>query len=300
MASGMLLLVDALLASGEGELALHPFLDARQAQLLHRRRQWFVCADKDPLALYAGLVEQAPAALIAAACDAISPACRQLWVASPFHAMLGRDSVRLLPDAAMPWDEADARWLCGELNAFLAEEGMELIAVGAALVLCCEEPLDTCPVPFAAIAGGLMPNRHSEGPDGGRMMRLLAEIQMFLHNKPQPTREGKPTLSGLWLWGASLLPVEASPRSFTVATRNPFLHAVADGRDACTIISECERLEPLLPASGLPDEMLLCGGGHALLLSKGLLPRMHRDWQPVSSGFEAEMLEKLRGLTHAA
>jgi len=300
MASGMLLFVDALQANGSGELALHPLLDGVQAQLLRRRRQWFACADKDPLGLYAGLVEQAPAALIAAACDAIPPACRQLWVASPFHAMLGRDSVRLLPDAAMPWDEADARWLCEVLNEFLAEEGMQLIAVGAALMLSCEKSLDACPVPFASIAGGLMPNRHSDGPDGGRMMRLLAEIQMFLHNKPQPTRAGKPALSGLWLWGTSPHPVEGSTKSVAVATHNPFLHAVTDARDARTIISECERCETLLSVSGLPDEILLCGGGHALLLRKGLLPRMHRGWRPVSPGPEAEMLGKLRGMTHAA
>ncbi|MDQ6972944.1 MAG: threonine synthase [Mariprofundaceae bacterium] len=300
MASGMPLLVDALQPNGSEEIVLHPLLAGMQAQLLRRRRQWFVCADKDPLDLYASLVEQAPAALIAAACDTILPACRQLWVASPYHAMLGRDSVRLMPDVAMPWDEADARWLCDTLNGFLAEEGIQLMAVGAALMLSCEKSLDTCPAPFASISGGLMPNRHPDGPDGGRMMRLVAEIQMFLHNKSQPTREGKPTVSGLWLWGASPHPVKGSPRFFAVATRNPFLHAVADGRDARTIISECERFETLLPASGLPDVMLLCGAGHALLLSKALLPRMHRGWWPASPGPESQLLGKLRGIAYAA
>jgi len=223
MTSGFVLLTDALFTAERGSIALHPALLDVQPQLSKRRRQWFFCAEKSPLSWYAALVEASPAVLLAARCADLPASTRQCWVASPYHAQLGRDTVRLMPEGAFSWSEADNAWLCGELNPLLQDDGMSLHACGAALLLACTTPLDVDPLPFAAIAGGLLPDRHPEGPDGGRLMRLLSEIQMSLHavthRTGQPTRDGQPDISGLWLWGSSLWPASVPAPPWQRATR---------------------------------------------------------------------------------
>jgi len=300
----LLLLTDALHKMDGAGIGLHPSLMDIQAQLVRRRRQWFSCADETPLGWYAALVNSFPAALLAARCADIPAAARQAWVASPYHAQLGRDTVRLMPEGDFPWNEADSAWLCDLLNPLLLEEGMSLHAVGAALLLACITPLDAAPLPFAAISGGLLPNRHPEGPDGGRLMRLLAEIQMSLygitHSTGQPTRDGQPDISGLWLWGASALPAELPADLPSVATQNPFLRALEHEHGAEIIISEVERLSEVLPSAVLPKTVVLAGAGHAVCLHKSLLPSFVKDWQAKSSATEAELFTSINRMLDAS
>jgi len=300
----LLLLTDALHKMDGVGLGLHMNLLGAESHLLKRRRQWFHCADKTPLGWYAALVTCSPAALLAARCADIPSDTRQCWVASPYHAQLGRDTVRLMPEGELAWSEADAVWLCGLLNPLLEEEGMSLHAVGAALLLTCIKPLDAVPLPFAAISGGLLPNRHPEGPDGGRMMRLLAEIQMCLHavthNTGQPTRDGQADISGVWLWGASTIPPVLPVDLPSVTTRNPFLQSLQHEHGAEIIISEVERLSEVLPSETFPKTVVLAGAGHAVCLHKALLPGFSKDWQAKSPATEAELFASMNRILDAA
>jgi len=300
MSSGLVLVTNALHQAEGAELGLHPALQDMQSQLIGRRRQWFRCADKSPLGWYAALVDTPPAALLAARCADLPASARQVWVASPYHAQLGRDSVRLLSEVDFPWDEADSTWLCDGLNPLLLQEGMSLHACAAALLLACSTPLDAHPVPFAAIAGGLLPNRHPEGPDGGHLARLLSEIQMTLHANPQPTRVGKSEVHGLWFWGGcplpALLPVGLPP----VATSNVILQSLGPEHGAEMIISEVEGLPDLLSLSALPDAVILAGAGHAVCLNSSLLPRYAKGWRVKSPAGEADLFTRMRGIAHVA
>ncbi len=297
-----LLASDALL-SGDGDaLLLHPALTAYRGELASRKRQWFDCSDKNPLGWYAALCDTDPAALLAEKCASekhtfLPENTRQCWVASPYHALLGRDSVRVMPEDALDWCAVDARWLCDTLNPLLEEEGMCLHALDSALLLTCEQVMDASPVPFAAIAGHLLPNRHPEGADGGRLMRLLSEIQMSLHGKHAGHRMGQPDIHGLWLWGACAWPNSASTSFPSVATRNPFLQAVSDGRNACCIISEAEKLHDLLTGNAmLPKIIVLSGASRAVLLTKSILPRFGKPkWIPASLKSESILCSILHG-----
>jgi len=80
-------------------------------------------------------------------------------------------------------------WLCGQLNPLLSEEGMSLHQTGAALLFACRDALNANPVSFASISGKGMPNRHHEGADGGRLNRLMSEIQMVLHQHQPDARQ---------------------------------------------------------------------------------------------------------------
>jgi len=294
----LLIVTDALLKHQDG-FQCHPDVLLWQQQFSGRRRQWYRCAGENPLGWYAALNHAPPAALLAAAASISLPAgTKQVWVASPYHAQLMRDSVRVLPEGQLAWTADDAVRLCDILNPLLSEEQMQLINVGAALLLTCRQPLHAYPESFAAIAGHLLPDRHHDGEDGGRLNRLLSELQMLLFQYPSIERHERhePDINGLWLWGASDWPQVCEPKQLPVATRNPFLQSIVEGRDAGLMISDSAQLDLLLQSgSDLPATLVLAGEGYALLLKKSWLPKFGKfNWQPKSVQEESTLFTTLQ------
>ena len=291
------LVTNGLVQTRDG-LALHAAVSAWHQQLLPCKRKWFFSAEKNPLAWYAAISETSPSALLASGCDILPDDIQQCWVATPYHAQLKRDSVRLLEEGALAWTAEDALWICELLNPFLQEEQMQLFAVGAALLLACRRPMQAEPASFAKISGKHLPDRLPAGADAGRFTRLLSEIQMVLHQHQAEHRQarGEPDINGLWLWGASSWPVAGAGTSLPVATRNPFLQSLVDGRNARIILTEAERLSGLVLAeSRLPKRVVLAGEGQAVLLKKTMIPWPGKsDWQPKSPAAEDELLALLR------
>ncbi|ATX82220.1 hypothetical protein Ga0123462_1357 [Mariprofundus ferrinatatus] len=296
MTPSLLIITQAFISNQDG-VTLHPDLFLWQQQLTSRKKVWFQCAERTPVEWYALLQGVDATALLAGRVDNLSDNISQCWSVTPYHAMLGRDSVRLYPEGLFTWSEADATWLCDTLNPLLGEEGMSLHHHGAALLLGCQEPLDANPLSFAAISGKAMPNRHHEGADGGRLNRLIAEIQMVLHQQqPEQRQAGEVEISGLWFSNPVAWPQNPEEKNYGVATRNPHLAAMVDGRNAAVIISEAERVEGLLKGSSpLPKHVVLAGEGYALLLTKSLLPRIGAVLcSPKSSKPESELLAYAR------
>jgi len=281
---------------------LHPALDPWLLQVRRYRQQWYQNQANLPVSLYAGLQGLCESELLAGVMPDLPGQTGQWWMASPYHAQLSRDSVILLPDGMLPFTEQDASWICEQLNPMLAEDGMTLVSRGAALLLCCREKLYASPASFGDISGKRLPDRHAHGADDGRLMRLQSEIQMHLHRHPADHRreKGEQDIHGLWLWAPSE-PRPSDIKNYRVATRNPCLQAMVDGRDANIIISEAERLYEMLKADArLPAHVLLAGEGHAVLLSKSILPRFGKaKWQPKSVKHESELFSFLRGMLDA-
>jgi len=292
-----LLISDGLIRAGS-ELSLHPVLLSWQEEMIKRKRAWFSCSDKTPLEWYAAIADAPSAVLLAASCNSIQSDIKQCWVASPYSSQLGRDTVRVMPEGLVPWCEEDARWLCDVLNPLLREEGMRLLRVGAALLLACCDPMDAQPMSFARISGKTLPNRHPEGPDGGRLMRLISEIQMTLHDNQPSHRSGQPEIHGLWIWGGSAWPAHAPEGMPSVATRNPFLQSVVDGKNANMTITEADRLPDLLkPEALLPTCLLLAGEDHVVHLTKSYFNLFHHKiWDPSSVKGEEKLFTVLRRL----
>jgi len=290
-----MLISDGLICSGS-ELTVHHSLLSRQAEMNRCKKTWFACADKTPLEWYATILNAAPVSLIMSKYGDIPADTKQCWVASPYHAQLGRDQVRVMSEGAFPWCAEDGVWICEALNSLLNEEGMHLLYVGAAMLLACREAMNVHPISFAQISGKILPNRHPEGADGGRLMRLISEIQMTLHGKQASQRSGQPDIHGLWFWGESTWPANAPEGMPSVTTRNPFLQAVTDGKDAKMMITEVERMDELMKQGApLPKKIVLTGGGHAVLLTKSLLPKFGKaSWIPGSAKAESELLSVLR------
>ncbi len=298
----MLIVPNGLVLRAEQEMLLHPALQTWQKALVTYRQGWFDCTDKNPLAWYAALADISPALLLAAQCEAFPDDTRQCWVASPYCGQLLRNNVRVLPEGQFPWCTEDARDLCHVLNPLLGADGMQMFAVGAALLLACREPVEAYPPEFGAISGQLLPDRHHEGADGGLLNRLLSEIQMLLFQSPSASRheQGWPGVNGIWLWAPTAVSNQSTltmnSQKIAVATRNPILRSIVDATDAACIISEAERLSELLkPDAPLPKRIVLAGGGHAVCLNRSILPRFgKRSWQPKSPRDEQVLLGKLR------
>jgi hypothetical protein len=297
--ASVLFITNALI-SHQGGVSLHPDLLLWDKQLLSCKQQWFQCVDNNPLGWFAALQSVDASALLASRCPDLPGETKQCWVVSPYHAQLGRDSVHLLSEGLFPWTEQDARWLCTTLNPLLSQDGMTLFAVGSALLLSCCESMDVEPVRFAEVSGKKLPNRHPKGSDAGRFTRLLAEIQMLLHQHPAEHRQQRMEVdvNGIWLWGGAQWPQQVNDNQIAVATRNSFLQSIVDGRDAKLMISEAERLNELVKqAAPLPKKIVLAGEGHAVLLRKSLMPKLRKTrWVSKSPGMESELLDTMQGL----
>ncbi|OIO70586.1 MAG: threonine synthase [Zetaproteobacteria bacterium CG_4_9_14_3_um_filter_49_83] len=299
------LIVSQALIQHQDEVSLHPDVFLWEKELTARSKDWFQCTAKSPLDWYAALLDFAPAALIAARLSVVDESYKQLWVVTPYHARLMRDSVYVMAEGEFPWTAEDVESLCGLLNPWLQEEGMQLLHVGAALLLASQDIWQVNPQGFAQISGGKLPAHHHAGADGGRLNRLLSEIQMLLHQQPLPARRQRreADVTGIWLWGGCACPTASSnaPQTCPLATRNPALQSLADAKDARLMITEAERWHTLANRNNaIPKRVILAGDGVAVLLTRGLLPSWGKTkWTAKSMKDEVQLLSLLRGW-HAA
>ncbi|MDX8413783.1 MAG: hypothetical protein R8J85_06805 [Mariprofundales bacterium] len=258
-------LITGGLIQGDGKWLLHPELMAWQSALLRRKQQWFDASLHNPLSLLAALIGVPAARLLADGGNAA-----QYWVVTPWHGQAVRDRVRLLPEAMLEWCQHDADWLKGELQPLLDALMMELVVKqGGAMVMQCQHPLDAAPVAYPVLAENGLTNRHPNGGDGGKLMRLLAEIQMALHQQEAPQRNNKGAIHGVWLWGGWQPDLDDAPMTMPhIACRDPLLQPICDGRDPQWLIGSVEEMVQMLPDDGeLPQSVVLTGSNRAILLA---------------------------------
>jgi len=299
--SSLLIVSQALIQHQDG-VSLHPDLLLWEKELAAYKQSWFENADKTPLAWYAGLCGISPTALVLNkyfdSGSELPSDTTQCWLVSPYYAQLLQTRVRVYPEGLFAWSAADADALCHTLNPLLAEEGMSMIAVGAGLLLCCRDAMDVDPLGFGAISGQLLPAIHHQGKDGGRLNRLLSEVQMLLFQTPLPDRRDLP-VSGIWLSSAMGYPADrVHTAAINLATRNPALQSLVDGSNARVVISEVERLSELLKQGvALPKRIVLAGEGLAVLLNPSILPRFGKaKWKAKSIKTETQLFTVLRGV----
>ncbi|MDQ6951351.1 MAG: hypothetical protein Q9M26_06780 [Mariprofundales bacterium] len=244
---------------------LHSELTAWCPSLLRRHQRWFHASAHNPLSALARLTNTPAARLLMENND--EPG--QWWVVSPWHGQTMRDRVRLLPAAMLPWQEQDGRWLQEQLHPLLDPLAMELkVLPGGSMVMHCRTPLDVAPAPFPQLEQDGLSNRHPEGSDGGALMRLLAEIEMLLHQNPAPHRKDVPEIHGIWLWGQwlSIANDPISPLHLSAMIGgNVGPQLLHDADNARVFIGEVEEMGALLPRDGfVPKRVVAIGADHAI------------------------------------
>jgi len=209
---------------------------------------------------------------------------KQVWMATPYSAVVARQTVRVMPSTLLEWSAEDAKWLCELITPLLAEVGFSLHVTGCAMVAACNQPLEATPQGYADIDGEQLPDRFPAGRDGGRLVRLLSEIQMLLVAQPSKRRQeaGKSPIHGLWLWAPGSWPADAQSSWPAVASPDPILTTLADGRDASFAIIAADRInEGMAGWRTIPRRWLLAGGGCVVRLERGALPRVSlHPWRP--------------------
>lgn len=267
----MAIVPDGLVNGPEG-YAAHPALHGLYPR--RGRRCWVKAQAMTALEWYAWINAWTlpPAALLAVRAGQLPSHTRQCWLASPYRAELLRDSVRVKPLSGPDWDTQKAGALVKLLSPLLAQDGMQLLAVGAGLLVASERAWQADPPGLAYLVARGLPNRHPQGDDGGRLMRLHAEIEMLL------AQHGG-EVSGVWLWGASSWPTAARLPDIwpSVASDDVLLTSlVAKGRPRFAI----HAAEQMAAGEGVAARYWLLGGDGMALLLDGGFPHLGRAaWQ---------------------
>jgi hypothetical protein len=126
-------------------------------------------------------------------------------MATPVHCEAGMVSVRLPANGLVRLDAAAASRLAAAFNAGFAGSGPRLLADRGGRLMCLvPEPLTALTHDPQRVCGRDIGDYLPGGPDGARLRRLGAEIEMWLHEHPlnaERMAAGEPAITGLWLWG---------------------------------------------------------------------------------------------------
>jgi hypothetical protein len=150
-----------------------------------------------------------PAVIAAAALTATGslPAhAGSVWLATPLHLVAGLSSVHLDYRGLLNLDAATLQSLCRDFNTDFAQLGFSLQPLGSGALIACgphfaQLPLTRDP---ARLLGGGIAGSTVEGAGAAALLRLGAELEMWLHAHPlnvQRVRRREAPLTTLWLWG---------------------------------------------------------------------------------------------------
>jgi len=157
----------------------------------------------------AAACDTTPAVIAAAAVRApegLPPDTGSVWLVTPLHLTAGLTSVHLDYRGLLKLDTATLDSLCRDFDAAFAARGFSLHhLVGGGLIACgqgfAQLPLTRDP---ARLLGGGIDGSTVHGPGAAALMRLGAEVEMWLHAHPvnaARARRREPPLTTLWLWG---------------------------------------------------------------------------------------------------
>jgi len=281
----LMVIMDGLVSMRDGSLSPHPALRPWHGKMARMRRRWFEAGPMTALEWFGHIsgLPGAPSAWLASAADALPEGTRQLWVVSPYHAVVSRDAVQVTSEISFDWQEKDTDWLVKLLNPLLAEDGITLIAAGSLVLAASNRVWDVQPQRFACIAGGKLPNRLPQGADAGHFVRLMSEMQMLIAQHSPAHRQGRPEVSGVWLWGESPWPAPALlPRLMPAISGDCALSGLMGSRESRCAIIHAKSAHDIVPeGENMPVSWLLAGESECVLLDRALFPRLaRRPWRP--------------------
>ncbi|MBI2379802.1 MAG: hypothetical protein HYV16_03480 [Gammaproteobacteria bacterium] len=179
----------------------HPIAHAAALQL----RRFLAKASSTPLDPGdAGFMQPLPGAAGLAAKAHGLPAGHWLC-ASPVELSADHRGIYLLGNESLALSDVEVAALAASLNAFLAEDGLQLYAPEAHhWYLRGDAPIALETTPLAQVLGKDIAAYQPGGADARHWQRLATELAMLLHGHPvneARRADGRATVAGLWLWG---------------------------------------------------------------------------------------------------
>ena len=127
-----------------------------------------------------------------------------VYIATPVHYLAELSNVRLADEGILTLDAAQAESLALDFNRDWRDSGVDLWAASGRLFCGFDSPLDATTSDPERVRGQHLEEFLPAGADGGRLRRLMSEIEMWLFdhavNRGRRQRAELP-LSALWLWG---------------------------------------------------------------------------------------------------
>ena len=168
------------------------------------------------------------------------------FVATPVHFVAGFSSVHFDRDGELALPPETAGTLARRFAAEWQDPTLTLVPAGEALLLRAAGLWQVESQDPAPHAGRPLGPALPQGVDGGRLRRLMTELQMWLHADPPRAEDGR-VLNGLWLWGSGRGECHGTARwPMLAGATDPFLAALAhDGAALADARLECWSLAAL-------------------------------------------------------
>jgi hypothetical protein len=165
-----------------------------------------------------------PATIAAAALPRPHPASLEsgtVWLATPLRLIAGLTGVHLDYRGLLKLDAAALDALCRDFDSTFAMRGFALHPLPSGGLLATGPQFAQLPVTQdpARLLGGGIAGSTVQGPGAAQLLRLGAELEMWLHAHPlnaARVQRDEPPLTTLWLWGGGRpLSATAPPRPAT-------------------------------------------------------------------------------------
>ena len=173
------------------------------------------------------------------------------WLATPLHLVAGLDTLHLPRDGILSLSPAERAEIAADFGIALGGDGLSLQAVdGDALLLRGLDPGEVATLEPTACLGADLVRAQPTGPGAMRLRRLMAEMEMWLHEHPvnrRRERRGQRAVRSLWLWGGETRAAAAGVRDST-SVRRLF------SRDAWVRAAARLAAVPLAPEGGVPGD----------------------------------------------
>lgn len=225
-----------------------------------------------------------PIAPLTARSDGLEPGTSFWLRLDPAHLEVGMGGLMLRPAGELGLSEAEARALVADINEHWRGPGLEILApTPTRWYLSLPDIPDFLATPLDRVAGEYLTPHLPRGRDANRLMSLVNEAQMLMHDHPvNRTREadGRPSVNGLWLWGGGVMDAgwpAANATVARVASDDGEINALARAAGIPTLASPA-RLDDLGDPARIPSALVSLSPGREDFGLQDYLVKLERDW----------------------
>jgi len=167
------------------------------------------------------------AAQLARAAGYGTPAAEGWWLASPLRLVPGMSHVQLDPRGVLTLSATMRQQLVADFTANWPDPSVQLYDTPFGLMLSVAVPLRAHSVDPAGYAGRHLDDLVLRGPEAGALMRLMTELQMWLHGRGVHSEQGV-DVNAFWLWGGGSGHLEGVGHWPILASQDPWLRLLSD------------------------------------------------------------------------
>lgn len=225
-----------------------------------------------------------PIAPLTARSDGLAPG-KAFWLRlDPAHLEVGMGGLMLRPAGELGLSSVEARSLVESINSHWRGQGLEIHApCPTRWYLRLPDTPDFTSIPLDQVVGEYLTPHLPRGRDAHRLMALVNEAQMLMHEHPvnlERESDGRPGVNGLWIWGGGKWPdaiSKPSPMLDSVSSDDAEIQAMA-GAVGLQAGPSPDRLNDLGDPARLSNVLVSLVPGREDFGLEDYLAKLERDW----------------------